>query len=171
MEPVIDEKTWLQSVLHLMDLDAEIKAVQPPDPKDIHTWLEISAADLSETQLELLLGREGATLDALQFLLNTTMNLQSEMDNQRAYTLELAGYRQKRREELARIAWDAASQVRQSGEEFVFGSLSAAERRQIHVLLQDEPDLDTFSRGKEPERRLVVCLKAGTSEDSHDQAD
>ena len=49
-----------------------------------------------------------------------------------------------------------AQQVRQTGEEVEMKSLSSAERRQIHTFLKDAEDLETESRGQEPDRRLVV---------------
>jgi spoIIIJ-associated protein len=57
------------------------------------------------------------------------------------------------------MAENAAQQVRMTGKEYEMKSLSSAERRQVHTLLKDCPDLETYSRGKEPDRRLVVRLR------------
>ncbi|MEY2914024.1 MAG: hypothetical protein RLZZ184_3333 [Cyanobacteriota bacterium] len=70
--------------------------------------------------------------------------------------MELNGYRVRREAEIRTLAENAAAEVRFSGREVELQSLSATERRQIHTLLQDCPDLETFSRGKEPHRHLVV---------------
>jgi spoIIIJ-associated protein len=43
-------------------------------------------------------------------------------------------------------------------------ALSAAERRQVHTYLKDYEDLETYSRGKEPDRRLVVRLAQNPEE-------
>ncbi|MBW4698430.1 MAG: RNA-binding protein [Aphanocapsa lilacina HA4352-LM1] len=164
-----DARTWLQSALQLMGFPDGVQVVEAPDDPGGQRWLEIAEQALSPAQKELLLSREGEGLDALQFLLNTTMHLQT--DSNQPYTVELAGHRLKRQQQLAEMAWEAAAQARSSGEEFVFGALTAAERRQIHMLLQDEPDLSTFSRGKEPERRLVVRPRtADAAEESPDAA-
>ncbi|MGF1674876.1 MAG: R3H domain-containing nucleic acid-binding protein, partial [Rivularia sp. (in: cyanobacteria)] len=47
-------------------------------------------------------------------------------------------------------------QVRNTGREVEVKSLSSAERRQVHTLLKEFEDLESFSQGKEPHRHLVV---------------
>jgi spoIIIJ-associated protein len=59
-------------------------------------------------------------------------------------------------EELKRIASEAVETVRQTGQEQELKELSAAERRQVHNLLADDTDLETYSRGQEPNRSLVI---------------
>jgi spoIIIJ-associated protein len=70
----------------------------------------------------------------------------------------LNGYRIKRFAEIRALAEAAAEQVRSSGQEVQIKSLSSAERRQVHTLFKEFSDLETFSRGKEPFRQLVVRL-------------
>ncbi|MEN9224323.1 MAG: R3H domain-containing nucleic acid-binding protein [Thermostichus sp. HHBFW_bins_43] len=157
-------KQWLQQVLTAMGIPAKVQVVGEV--------VEIEAASLTAAQKQLLLakapssGREPGpeedrspvVLDALQYLANTLLNLNRPDDHQQAYTLELDGYRQRRLQELQDMAATAVEQVRASGQEYEFQALSAAERRQIHTLLSDPAyaDLETFSRGKEPDRRLVI---------------
>jgi spoIIIJ-associated protein len=159
--PEEEARAWLQTLLQTMGMTARVELVQPPatchDPQQ--QWLEIKDDD-TRTH-ELLLERDGEVLDALQYLLNATMHLLD--DRKQMYTIELGGRRSRRQEELATMAHEAAEKVRTTSQEFIFsGNLNAAERRQIHLLLSDEADLDTFSRGKEPDRRLVVRLKDGS---------
>ncbi len=157
-----DAQGWLQAVLELMGLPLDVQTIPAPAKDDAQQWLELVETGGESLPKELLLDQDGDALDALQFLLNTTMNLQT--GRKQAFTVEFAGHRAQRQQQLTALAWEAAEKVRATGEEFVFGSLSAAERRQIHMVLQEEPDLDTFSRGKEPERRLVVRPKTGDGE-------
>jgi spoIIIJ-associated protein len=96
-------------------------------------------------------------LDSIQYLANTTLNLGKAAEDQQAFTIELGGYRARRLEELQAIAAEAAETVMANGQEFEIKSLSSAERRQVHHFLKDYEGLETFSRGKEPDRRLVVC--------------
>ncbi|WP_017325016.1 R3H domain-containing nucleic acid-binding protein [Synechococcus sp. PCC 7336] len=150
-------REWLESVLQLMSVSVPV--VQSED------MLEIEAADLLDSEKQALLGEGGATLDALQYLANALLNLHLPKDAQFAYTIELDGYRQRRQEHLQQLTAAAVERVRSSGTEYAIESLSAAERRQVHTLLSAEEyaDLETFSRGKEPHRHLVVCL-AGKAE-------
>jgi spoIIIJ-associated protein len=106
-----------------------------------------------------LIGREGAVLDAIQYLANATLNLNQPQERQAAYTIELDGYRLRRQAEIQAIATSAIEQARTTGQEVELKSLSSAERRQVHTFLKDFPDLESFSRGKEPHRHLVIRVR------------
>lgn len=161
-------REWLRQVLHKMGIEAGVKIAEGQ--------LEIEAGTLSESQKAYLLasspsptggshsagefGGIGITLDALQYLANTLLNLNQPSPLQRSYTIELDGYRDRRQRELQTMALGAVDQVRTLGSEQEFKALSAAERRLLHTFF-DQPeysDLECFSRGKEPDRRLVVRL-------------
>jgi spoIIIJ-associated protein len=128
-------------------------------------WLTIAEAPLSPEQVQALIGEGGAVLDSMQYLANTTLNLGKAQEEQQAFTIELAGYRAQRLEELKAMAIAAAERVLASGEEYEMQGLSSAERRQMHHFLAAQVGVATFSRGREPDRRLVVCL-AGQSADA-----
>lgn len=151
---------WLESLLQLAGVSAPVKATEErsasksEDEQVKNYWLTIDAANLSAEQITSLIGDRGAVLDGMQYLANATLNLSQEQ--QAFYTIELNGYRAKRLAELQEIAQSAAQKVLASGEEVEIASLSSAERRQIHTILQDYADLETFSKGKEPHRHLVV---------------
>lgn len=153
---------WLEELLQLAGF---LTRVQVEQPAPVHPslaepgncWLTIDETGLMPEQVETLIGPEGGTLDAIQYLANATLNLRQSSELQGAYTVELVGYRLRRQTELLALTESAAAQVRQTGEEFEVQPLSAAERRLIHTILQSSPDLETFSRGQEPERRLVIC--------------
>lgn len=150
-------REWLETVLCLMSVSAPVKVLDG--------GLEIDSTDLLPSQQEVLIGEHGVTLDALQYLANTLLNLHLPREVQHAYTIDLAGYRQRRNAELEQLVAKAIDRVRSEGGEYEIHSLSAAERRQIHTLLstEDYADLETFSRGKEPHRCLVVSVVAASS--------
>ena len=77
-----------------------------------------------------------------------------------AYTIEMSDVRVNRYEELTQLADTAAQSVRETGQEYVMPPINSAERRLVHTILFDESDLETVSRGQEPDRRLVVMLAA-----------
>lgn len=149
---------WLESLLQLAGVGALVKATQEDSASKSSGeqvyWLTIDETNLSAEQIENLIGDRGAVLDGMQYLANATLNL--NQDQQAFYTIELNGYRAKRQTELQEIAQSAAEKVLSSGEEVEIKSLSSAERRQIHTILQDYQELETFSKGKEPHRHLVV---------------
>ncbi len=149
-------RQWLIELLRLMGLDAVVELNPAPPFGEDSDWLTISDTYLTSEQIQLLLGTGGEVLDSIQYLANATLNLGLQPDQQGAYTIELAGYRVQRYEELKALAEQAAEQVRQTGAEYELKSLSSAERRQVHTLLKAYEDLETTSRGQEPNRRLVI---------------
>lgn len=154
---------WLKKLLPLMEVPAEVKAElqttagEGDDPHETDSyWLTIGHDLLTPEQIQILIGTEGTVLDAIQYLASVTLNLNQPQEQQAAYTIELDGYRVQRQAEIQAIAESAIEQVRATGKEVEIKSLSSAERRQIHTFLKDYQDLETFSRGKEPHRHLVI---------------
>jgi spoIIIJ-associated protein len=162
MEREVDSgKAWIETLLTLMGLTAQVKVQDKKSHSDEspESWLTIDRTQLTPQQTNLLLREQGAGIDAIQYLANTLINLSRESGEQRRYTVELNGYRIKRQEELVTWAQEVVQQVRQTGQEVEISPLSSAERRQIHTLLKDVEDMETESRGHEPDRRLVVKLR------------
>ncbi|MBU6230123.1 MAG: RNA-binding protein [Cyanobacteria bacterium REEB459] len=157
-EALIQGVSWLTSLLNLQGLTATVTAEQISDGGGDSCWLTINHRDLSSEQIQSLIGESGVVLDAIQYLANTTLNLGKGDGQQQAFTIDLAGYRAQRLQELQALAQEAAQQVLSTGQEYELKGLSSAERRQIHQFLSEQSGLSTFSRGKEPDRRLVVCL-------------
>jgi spoIIIJ-associated protein len=148
---------WLSTLLQLQGLSATVSGDFVPDEAGEGSyWLTIDDASLTPTQIEGLLGERGTVLDSIQYLANTVLNLGQSPEAQQAYTVELAGYRRRRQAELQAMADHAAEQAQATGAEFELCDLSSAERRQVHNFLKGYAELETFSRGKEPDRRLVV---------------
>ena len=156
-------RAWLEELLRLAGFSAAVSVEQnPPFSEDSH-WLQINEAELTPEQVQILLGQGGSALDAVQYLANAILNLTQEGDRPGAFTVELAGYRLHRYGELKALAEEAAAQARQTGQEVQLQSLSSAERRQIHTILKEQEDLETNSRGQEPDRRLVVRCVTGAA--------
>ncbi|MFN6517611.1 MAG: protein jag [Nostoc sp. CreGUA01] len=161
--PMQRGQQWLKTLLELSGISTEIHAnletAQPQDsdsPESDNYWLTIDETNLTPEQIQVLIGADGSVLDAIQYLANSVLNLSQSHEGQASYTIELNGYRVKREAEIRALAEAAADEVRFSGREVEIKSLSSAERRQIHTFLKDFGDLETFSRGKEPHRHLVV---------------
>jgi spoIIIJ-associated protein len=154
-------KQWLETVLTLSGIATTVDAQRPAGATAANYWLTIDSSSLTPAQKELVIGSQGSTLDAIQYLANASLNIHAEADLQAGYTIELDGYRQRRSIELKAIADDAASRVRGTGQEVVLQPMSSAERRQLHTFFDGDAsysDLSTESRGQEPDRRLVVTL-------------
>ena len=150
---------WLETVLTMMSVSTPVKVLD-------EFQLEIESASLEDGTRDALIGKGGATLDALQYLANTLLNLHRPPESQHAFSIDLDGYRQRRNAELESLVSVAIEHVRGGQGEYEIPSLSAAERRQVHTLLSTDEysDVETFSRGKEPHRCLVVALSTATQE-------
>jgi spoIIIJ-associated protein len=157
-------QNWLEQLLHLLGLSSTVRTELNHPLTEGSCWLEIDDGQLTPDQIHTLIGQDGAVLDSIQYLANTILNLGQAPDHQGAVTVELAGYRLRRYEELKQIADQAVQQVRETGNEMELKSLSSAERRQVHTILKQYPDMATYSRGQEPDRRLVIRLAEGLSE-------
>ena len=106
----------------------------------------------------LLIGYRGETLSALQLMLGLLVNRDQE-DDWKKLVLNVNDYRQRREETLQQLAQNAAQKVKYTGEPYYFDQLTPAERRIIHLVLQDDPEIDTYSEGDSHNRRLVVTRK------------
>lgn len=151
---------WLQKLLTLCDIPTNVEEGVPKAAADRLQafgghWLTLDHHALSAEQRAVFLADNGKVLDAIQYLINATLHL--TQDAQDVYTVELEGFREHRYLELLEMAEQVAEQVRAAGAEVEMDPLSPAERRLIHTILGNAPDLETFSRGQEPQRRLVVC--------------
>lgn len=149
---------WLEELLRLAGLPAQVQVDAERTAAEGSYWLTIDSAALTPDQIQALTGPDGSGLDAMQYLANTILNIGQTEERQTAYTIELAGYRVRRQQELQALAEAAVQQVRETGAEYEMTSLSAAERRQVHTYLKAFSDVETYSRGREPDRRLVVRL-------------
>jgi spoIIIJ-associated protein len=143
---------WIEQLLTLLRIESSVTTQEQEDS----FWLTIDEKNLTPEQIEILTGPNGQVLDAIQYLLNTTLNIAQPTDVQASYTIELNQYRVRREAVLREMVAKAVQTVQETGEAYEMKGLSSAERRQVHNLLKEYEDLESFSRGQEPDRRLVV---------------
>lgn len=148
VDPVVVAKEFLQKVFLAMKLDVKIEKM---------TTEEGFILNLRGEDLGLLIGKHGQTLDALQYL----TNLASHRDvNERVrISLDVEDYRKRRAETLSRLARRLADNVRTRGENIVLEPMTPQERKIIHMALQDDNRVTTYSEGEEPFRKVVIALK------------
>ena len=151
-------KEWLEQLLTLMGMAAvvETEGFEKISADSDSKWLSISASNLAESQKQQLIGNKGESIDAIQYLANTILNLKLDSAEQSSFIVELDGYRVNRNQELATLTEDAIAQVQSTGQEVEIPDLSSAERKQIHSLVEDVAGVKSESRGQEPHRKLVL---------------
>jgi spoIIIJ-associated protein len=106
----------------------------------------------------LLIGRQGQTLNAFQYLVG--LIAARRVGRRIRVTVDAENYRVRRAETLVQMARDLAAQVREHNQEAVMDPLNAAERRIVHTALLEEPGISTYSEVEEPERRVVISPKS-----------
>lgn len=108
--------------------------------------------------LGILIGRRGDTLDALQYL--TSLQVNKGREGYTRVTLDTENYRAKREESLRRLASRMAQRAVKTGRKVVLEPMNPYERRVLHATLQGHPSVTTHSEGEEPNRHVVITLKA-----------
>ena len=116
---------------------------------------ESVVASFSGSDLGLLIGRRGATIDAVQYLVNTIV-FRRFGEDAKPVAVDAAHYRERRRATLEELAMQVAARVRSSGERVELEPMSSSERKVVHLRLQDEAGVETESEGVEPHRYVVV---------------
>jgi len=115
--------------------------------------IELQGEHLSE-----LIGFHGKMLESLQNVLGLFMNKALENKEVRVL-LDINNYRDKRTEYLTRYAQRAAEEVRMNKEPMELPPMKPFERRIIHMVLKNDPELITESLGEGEERRVVIKSK------------
>ena len=124
--------------------------------------------DVLGDDLNFLVGTKGATLLALQDL--TRVVSQRRLgDHETRLRVDVAGYREKRREALSRFALKVAADVKSSGQARALEPMNSADRKIVHDALVEAEGISTRSEGTDPFRRVVVAL-ASTLESSLDDS-
>lgn len=141
-------KAFLIETLRQMGLEVEIQVSK----KDDYILFEIIGENLG-----IVIGRRGDTLDALQFLLNLVLN--KESGERVKGIIDIENYRAKREESLENLAIRLAAKARRTGRKVILEPMNPQERRIIHMVLQDDKTVSTFSEGEEPYRKVIIVPK------------
>lgn len=125
--------------------------VEPEKLDDENAEIRVNGPDLG-----LLVGPKGATLAAVQELSRTVVHRQVPGTAEGRVRVDVAGYRQRRREALEHFVVQVAEQVRQSGVAKALEPMSPPDRKVVHDTVNDIEGVGTLSEGEEPRRRVVV---------------
>lgn len=112
--------------------------------------------DMEGSNMGILIGKRGQTLDSLQYLTNRVAN--KMQDGYVRVKLDTEDYRRRRKETLENLAKNIASKVKRTRRTVSLEPMNPYERRIIHSALQSDPGVSTHSEGEEPYRRVVVTL-------------
>jgi spoIIIJ-associated protein len=105
--------------------------------------------------LGLLIGDHGQTIDAIQHLAYRMAARGAEV--RKSVEIDAAGYRERRATLLRSDGERAAATAVRERRPVALEPMSAMERKVVHEHLKDRHDVETYSEGQEPARRLVVA--------------
>jgi spoIIIJ-associated protein len=149
-ETAAKAKAFLEEISKAMGMNLIIEKFV--NPKDGDILLKLHGEGLG-----VLIGKHGQTLDALQYLTNLAANKGHKEWNR--VILDAENYRQRRRETLEKLARHLAQRVKRSGRKAMLEPMNPYERKIVHMSLQDDPEVTTYSEGEEPYRKVVIDLK------------
>jgi spoIIIJ-associated protein len=139
---------YLEELLDLLDFDGDIDL----DVEGTRAVVSIDGSD----DLNKLVGRKGEVLDALQEL--TRLAVHQKTGVRSRLMLDIAGWRRRRRDELAALGDKVARRVLESGEREELAPMTPFERKIVHDAVAAIGGVRSESEGVEPSRRVVVLV-------------
>jgi spoIIIJ-associated protein len=144
-EPAERVRAVVARIVHGLGLRATV---------DIEETADEIRATVNGDDLGLLIGKHGATIDAIQHIAFRAAS--RGLEDRKQVTVDAAGYRERRAATLHRAADRAVAEALDFGRPVELEPMRPAERKVVHLYLSERADVATHSEGDEPERRLVV---------------
>lgn len=151
-EQLIEEVT--KEMLSQLDIPGSVMVT--PGEADVYL------VNVETEESGLLIGYHGETLSAFQLLLGQIVTKRA--NEWVRVVVEVGDYRAKREEQLQQMAQSYAEQVIATGQPIALPSLPPIERRIIHMALQENTEVETFSEGEGNMRRLIIKLRSSSKE-------
>lgn len=139
----------LQEMIQLMGIEASVSQVED---EDNNLRLAVSSEDSA-----LLIGRKGRGLASLQYIINRIARGIEGRDETERIIVDVEGYLDRRKQSLEEMALRMAERVKETGRRFSMRPMNPQERRVVHVALQEDEEIRTFSVGDSAIRRVVIA--------------
>lgn len=136
----------VELIVDAFDLDADVEVESEGD--------EIRVEVVGDG-VDAFVGKDGVVIDAIQHLAYKVAGTGRSAGPR--VIVDAGGYRAKRREHLERQADQAAERALADHRSVELEPMNAIERKVVHEYLRERGDVETWSEGAEPERRLVVA--------------
>ena len=153
-DAILDKtEATISKLLYLMGLQAQVSAHYGEAREDRRPIM----VDIRGSDLGVLIGRRGETLDAFQYV--AALMVGRETDTFVHLVVDVEGHRDRRERQLRQLAQRMAEQVLKTGRKLTLEPMTAAERRIIHIELREHPAVTTQSAGEEPHRKITILPK------------
>lgn len=142
----------LRELLDHMDMATDIEAYRAePDPPDEDApWI----LNVQGTDLGILIGRRGETLNALQYI--TRLIVSRDLQRRANLVIDVEGYKARRETSLRRLAVRMAAQAKRMGNTVTLEPMPPNERRVIHITLREDDAVRTESIGTGDQRKVTI---------------
>ncbi len=147
-EVLAEIKELIETLLRLMDVPSTVTM----SAKDNKVFAHI----ISENSADDIIGRDGSTLDAIQYLLRKIVT--QKFPDRINLNLDAGNYREDRQKELEALALEMAKKVKETGKSQLISALNPAERRIVHVTLQDDTGIRSSSIGEGLFKKVRIYL-------------
>ena len=145
VDPVAVLGLFLSEAFKAGGLDLQVRLTQGSDAL---------VGDLSGSDLRTLTAGLGKGLDSLQYLCNRVLN--RRLRDHVPVHLDGDGYKDRRALKLQDEAEDAADKAMQRKGPVTIGPFTPAARREIHLALADDPEVETYSDGEGFLKRVII---------------
>jgi spoIIIJ-associated protein len=116
---------------------------------------DVLTASCSGSNLGLLIGKHGQTIDAIQYIVNAIV-WRARPDDRKDVVVDAAGYRERRRAALESLALRSAEEAVATHSPIELEPMTAVERKTVHLRLKEFDGVETGSEGTEPNRFVVI---------------
>lgn len=151
-------KTIASEFIAQLGLDAEVTVSFKEADKAEETDVKYVLVKFDGENLSELIGFHGKVFDSVQNILGLIISREIQQQNVRTL-IEINDYRSKREDYLKRYAQRAAEEVRMTGQPMELPPMKPFERRIVHMVLKDDPEVATESYGEGEDRRLKIMPK------------
>lgn len=127
---------------------------------EVEARIEDDIIELSVPSTEinsLLIGRNAETLRSIQLLVSTMLRTKDAEVNR--VNLDIADYKKQRAEKVAAQAKEWIEEVMRTGDSHI-ARLNAADRRIVHQVATEYPNVQTFSEGEGRDRKIIIAQKS-----------
>jgi spoIIIJ-associated protein len=145
--PAARVRDLLERVLEALAIDGRLDLVEQDG---------VVTATVTGSELGLLIGKHGQTIDAIQYLANAIMHRREEHPVE--VVVDAEGYRKRRERTLHEVAMRATAEAASSGQDVALEPMTSVERKIVHTKVQSMGGFATASEGAEPNRYVVVRL-------------
>jgi spoIIIJ-associated protein len=145
-------KKVLQDLLRLLEIEAAV---------DLKEDSERILLNIGGDGSGLLIGRKGQTLDAIEYLINKIVHKDAE--DKKRIVVDTENYRFRREDSLVKLAQRLAEKAKRLGRPVTISPMSAHDRRIVHLALQEDKSLRTWSTGTGLYRKVIISPEKKSS--------